>query len=178
MINFTYENEKMSTEKRITVGKLVEERGLSSSVLACKVDGKIVSADYVIEENDVIEPLTISSDEGYLIYKESLILVLLHAVEMTDTNAVFVRQSVNKSTYFEIETDKDREELAKELKTAMQKIIADNTPFRSVKLSRSQAATLFLESGEKERAEEIASLPAEYITVCKTAKRYHLTYGR
>ncbi len=176
MINFTYENEKLSTEKRITVGKLVEEMGLSSSVLACKVDGKIVSADYVIEENDVIEPLTISSDEGYLIYKESLILVLLHAVEMTDANAVFVRQSVNKSTYFEMETDKDREGLARELKTAMQQIVADNTEFRSVKLSRLQAATLFLESGEEERAEEIASLPAEYITVCKTAKRYHLTY--
>ncbi len=177
MINFTYENEKLSTEKRITVGKFIENKGLSSSVLACKVDGKIVSADYTINENDKIESLTISSDEGYLIYKESLILVLLHAVEMTDgASAVFVRQSVNKSTYFEIETEKDREKLAKDLKTAMQKIIADNTQFRSVKLSRLQAAELFLQSGEKERAEEISSLPAEYITVCKTAKRYHLTY--
>ena len=72
MISFTYENEKINTEKRITVGAFVEERGLSSSVLACKVDGKIVAEDYVIENNDVIVPLTISSDEGYLIYKEFL----------------------------------------------------------------------------------------------------------
>lgn len=177
MINFTCENEKQSTEKRISVGTFIENEGLSSSVLACKVDGRIVSADYVIEENDAIVPLTISSDEGYLIYKESLILVLLHAVEMTEgTSAVFIRQSVNKSTYFEIETDKDKKQLSVELKKTMQKIIEEDTPFRSLKLKRSQAATLFFENGEVEKSKEIASLPAEYITVCKTAKRYHLTY--
>jgi len=177
MIAFTYENEKINTEEGITVGKFVEEKGLSSTVLACKVDGKIVAEDYVIEENDVIEPLTISSDEGYLIYKESLILMLLHAVEMTEgANTVFVRQSVNKSTYFEMETAKDKKSLAEELKATMRKIIADNTSFRSIKLKRFQAASLFHENGEVEKADDIASLPTEYITVCKTAKRYHLTY--
>jgi len=177
MISFSYENEKINNEKQITTGKLVEERGLSSSVLACKVNGRVVSEDYAIADGDRIEPLSISSDEGYLIYKESLILVLLHAVEMMEgASAVFVRQSVNKSTYFEMETELDKSLVAEELKKTMQKIIAEDTSFRSVKLSRSQAAALFLENGEKGRAEEIASLPADYITVCRTAKRYHLTY--
>lgn len=104
-------------------------------------------------------------------------MLLLHAVEMIDgVNAVFVRQSVNKSTYFEMKTDKDKSLLCDEIKKVMRKIIEEDAPLRSVKLSRMQAAELFFQNGEKERAEEIAELPTDYITVCKTEKRYHLTY--
>jgi len=177
MITFTYEKEKINTEKSFSAGEFVRQRELSETVLACKVNGNIVAADYMIKNGDLLEPLTISSDEGYLIYKESIILVLLHAVEKTDgVKAVFVRQSVNKSTYFEVETDKDREVLSEELKRTMRSITESEEQLRSIKLKRSQAAELFSENGEKERAEKIASLPAQYITVCKTAKRYHLTY--
>lgn len=177
MITFTCENEKINAEERIPAGRFIEERGLSASVLACKVNGSIVAADYEISDGDRVELLSIEADEGYLIYKESLILMLLHAVEMTEgVSAVFVRQSVNKSTYFEMESEKDKKLICEELKKAMREIIEQNIPFRSMKLKRSQAATLFLENGEKKKAKEIESLPTEYITVCKTAKRYHLTY--
>ena len=177
MIAFTYNDEKVSSEKPITTGEYIKKIGLLESVLACKVNGKVVSADHIIKDGDSLIPFTISTDEGYLIYKESIILVFLHAVEqMDDAHAVFVRQSVNKSTYFEIDTKKDRIALAEEIKRKMHSIIEEEESFRSIKLKRSVAAELFRENGEAERAEEIDSLPADFITVCKTAKRYHLTY--
>lgn len=177
MITFTYNDEKVTINKPVSTGEYIREIGLSQSVLACKVNGKIVSSDHMIKDGDFVIPLTISTDEGYLIYKESIILVFLHAVEqLEDAQAVFVRQSVNKSTYFEIHTQRDKQKLSDEIKLKMHSIIENNESFRSIKLKRSVAAELFRENGEMERADEIESLPAEFITVCKTAKRYHLTY--
>lgn len=177
MIAFTYGENKITLENKISVGEFIKENNLSESVLCCKVNGKVVGADYVIEDKDTITPITIADDEGYLIYKESLILVLLHAVEQIESaNAVFVRQSVNKSTYFEIEGECDREQLVDEIKGKMKSIISEDTPFKSIKLKKEVVAELFFENGEKKRAEEISQLPVESITVCKTAKRYHLTY--
>lgn len=177
MITFTYNDKTVNIEKPISTGEYIKNLGLSESVLACKVNGKVVSVDHIIEEGDLLTPLTIREDEGYLIYKESIILVFLHAVEqLEDAHAVFVRQSVNKSTYFEIDSQKDRLLLSEEIKIKMNAIIDKDEPFRSIKLRRSVAAELFYENGEKERAEEIESLPTEFITICKTAKRYHLTY--
>lgn len=177
MITFIYNGKEEKLDTSITVGKYVGKLNLLSSVLACKVNGKIVAADHMIENGDVVLPLTISTDEGYLIYKESLILLFLHAAEqIVGLNPVFVRQSVNKSTYFEIDSCEDKAQLADSIKAKMHDIIKSDTPFRSVKLKRLVAAELLRENGEDERAQQIESLPAEYITVCKTAKRYHLTY--
>lgn len=177
MIAFTYDEKKVNIEKSIPVGDYIKQIGASESVIACKVNGKIVPVDYMLKNADTVTSLTISTDEGYLIYKESLILVFLHAAEQIEgAQAVFVRQSVNKSTYFEIESADDKKQLTDKIKDKMNEIIRRDEHFRSVKLKRSVAAELFRENGEKERACDIEALPAEYITVCKTAKRYHLTY--
>lgn len=176
MITFTYDGKKIKSEP-ISVGEFVRGNSLAQSVLCCKVNGEIAEADYKICGGDNVEPLTISSDEGYLIYKESLILVLLHAAEKTEhARTLFVRQSVNKSTYFEIDTNMDRKLLIDELKNKMTSIIESGETLCTIKLKKEVAAELFAENGESARAEEIRALPAPIITVCKTARRYHLTY--
>lgn len=177
MITFNYGENKITLEKKISVGEFIKRNAYDKNVLCCKANGKIVASDYIIDNNDILQPLTISSDEGYLIYKETLILVLLHAAEQTDSaHAVFVRQSVNKSTYFEVEGNVDKRELAKDLEEKMRKIIREDTRLESIKLKKNVVAQLLRENNEDERAEEINALPTKFITVCKTAKRYHLTY--
>lgn len=177
MITFNYGEKKITLEKKISVGEFIKRNALEESVLCCKANGKIVASDYIINDNDFLMPLTIGSDEGYLIYKETLILVLLHASEQIESaHTVFVRQSVNKSTYFEVEGDVDKKKLSSEIEEKMRKIIDENVPLESVKLKKEVVAELFFENGEEERANEIKALPAQFITVCKTAKRYHLTY--
>ena len=177
MITFTYDGEKINLEKPISAGDYIRLIGKNDSVLACKVNGNIKPVDYILKDGDSVYPLTISNDEGYLIYKESLILLFLHAAEqIIGANTVFVRQSVNKSTYFEIDTNENKESLISSIKSKMQEIIKDDEQFYSLKLKRTVAAELFRQNGEEEKAREIDSLPCEIITVCKTAKRYHLTY--
>lgn len=177
MPGFTYDGNKISYNTPVTAGDFIRSIGADDTVLCVKVNGRIVPEDYCIKEGDVIFPITIASDEGYLIYKESLIIMLLHAAEQIQgTKAVFVRQSVNKSTYFEVEGLDRKPLFLKELEEKMKSIINENFVFRSIKLKREVAAELFRENGEEERAKEIGELPCDTITLCKTAKRYHLTY--
>lgn len=177
MIKFLYDSKETTVQKEITTGDFILQEGLGKSVLACKVNGKIVPSDYEISSGDVIESLTIKSDEGYLIYKESLILLLLHAAEqISGANTVFVRQSVNKSTYFEVNSDCDKIKMIHSIKEKMKETIESKESFRSVKLKTNVFAELLRQNGEEEKAENIEKLPSEFVTVCKTAKRYHLTY--
>ena len=77
MITFVFNGEKVNMGKELSLGLYIRENALENSVLACKVNGRIRSVDYIVQDGDEIKPLTIKSDEGYLIYKETLIILLL-----------------------------------------------------------------------------------------------------
>ena len=178
MITFTYDKKSVVTDEKISLGNYVKSIGMEKSVLSCKVNNVIRDKDYIINESDIIEPITIENDEGYLIYKETLIIVLLHAAEQIEgCSAVFVRQSVNKSNYFEIEAEgENKEHIADKIKEKMREIIEEDTPMMQIEVKKKAAAEIFASCNEYERAKEIALLPVEEIKLCKTARRYHIMY--
>ncbi len=173
-----FDKKEYSIDKEITVSDFVKSQSLEKTVLAVKRENKIVPPNYVLSDSDVITPITISDDEGYLIYKETLIILLLHAAEeLSDCSAVFIRQSVNKSTYFEIECeDKSKADSAARIKEKMQLLIESGIVINQKELSKDEVAALFEAYGDSYRAKEIALLPAEKIRICETAKRCHITY--
>ncbi|MBQ6937986.1 MAG: hypothetical protein IJN36_05675, partial [Clostridia bacterium] len=130
MTAFTYDRKNTVVDGEITLGDYIKSIKMEKNVLSCKVNNVIKDKDYVIRENDFVEPITIENDEGYMIYKETLILVLLHAAEQIEgCNALFIRQSVNKSTYFEIEAeDENKELLIEKIKEKMHSIIKEDNP--------------------------------------------------
>lgn len=178
MTAFTYDRKNTVVDGKTTLGDYIKSIKMEKSVLSCKVNNVIMDKDYVIKENDFVEPITIENDEGYLIYKETLILVLLNAAEqIKGCNAVFIRQSVNKSTYFEIETDGENKELlAQKIKEKMHSIIEEDNPMMQTEVKKAAAAEIFASCGDSKRAGEIDMLPVEKIKLCKTAKRYHIMY--
>lgn len=179
MLNFTCDKKEfVLSDKNTKIGEFLTKESSFKNVLCAKVNNEIVSADYVIKNGDEVKTITIESDEGYYIYKESLIIVLLHAAEtLGRATAVFIRQSVNKSTYFEIEgIDEDKEKIALRIKSEMSRIIKENMPLLVMELKKEAAAELFRAHGEEERAREILLLPCEKIRLCKTARRYHIMY--
>lgn len=178
MITFTFGEKRIVLEKSIGVGEFVRGEEAFSNVLACKRNNVILNADYMIKDNDSLEPITIKCDEGYLIYKESLILLLLDAAEsLADCAAVFVRQSVNKSTYFEVRCKSDEKNaVAERLKRRMKEITDENRPFKTLEITREAASELYKMRGEEKKTRDILSLASKKIKLCKTAKEYHIIY--
>lgn len=104
MISVTVDGSSVKLKGGTTAMEYVRGKGLEGTVLALKVNNEIAQPERVLQNGDNVSSLTIATDEGYLIYKESLILVLLYAAELIyGCEPVYVRQSVNKSTYFEIQ---------------------------------------------------------------------------
>lgn len=177
-MKINFDKKEYTINGKITVSDFVASQNLEKTVLAVKRNNTIVKPEYIIKDGDVITPITISDDEGYLIYKETLIIVLLHAAEtLSDCSAVFIRQSVNKSTYFEIEcNDLTKEESARRIKDKMRAIIESGISINQKELSKNEVSELFESYGDSFRAKEISLLPAGKIRVCETAKRCHITY--
>jgi len=151
---------------------------IEDKVLAYKINNHIARCDYVFKDGDEAVSVTISSDEGYLIYKETLILLMLDAAEqLYGYEPAIVRQSVNKSTYFELSCpEKDKKKAAEKLKEKMREIIELNRRKTLLHITREEAAELLLRNGQKERSKDISSLPSETVRLYKTAGKYHITY--
>lgn len=162
----------------ITVFEYLKKNNLTGSVLAAKVNNKIVQQDFVLKSGDKLNLLDISTDEGYLIYKETLILVLIDAAQsLFGADPLIIRQSVNKSTYFELSTFvNDKESAAFMLKNKMREIIDEEKALVQFKADKLSAAHLFRESANEERARDIEKLPADEIKLCKVGNNYHITY--
>ena len=165
----------MAVSSPISAGELAKK---DKSVLALKINNKIVPKDYIVNSSDEVNAITIADDEGYLIYKETLIILLLNAVEeLSDCSALFIRQSVNKSTYFEIScSDTSKEETASRIKEKMRSLIESGIVTKQNAVSKNTVAEIFERYGNTVRAEEIRKLPTDKISVCETAKRCHITY--
>ena len=52
MTEFTYDSETTCVAKEIRIGDFIIEKGLGKSVLACKVNGRIVPSDYILQHKD------------------------------------------------------------------------------------------------------------------------------
>lgn len=178
MISLTVDGNDIKLKEGITAAEYVRENGLAGSVLALKVNNEIAQPERVLQNGDNVSSLTIATDEGYLIYKESLILVLLYAAELIyGCEPVYVRQSVNKSTYFEIRGDeREKSAIASQLREKMRDIIASDEKIEQLTVRRDEAARIFAACSMEERAAEISALPSDWVKLCKTADRYHLTY--
>ncbi len=177
-MKINFDKKEYTVDDKITVSDFIKSQNLEKTVLAVKRNNAIVAPGYILKDRDEITSITISDDEGYLIYKETLIIVLLHAVEqLSDCSAVFIRQSVNKSTYFEIEcNDITKEETARRIKAKIKSIIENGITINQKELSKNDVVKLFEKYGDAFRAKEVSRLPAEKIRVCETAKRCHITY--
>ncbi len=177
MINIYVDNKEYSVNEGCTVEEFLSTNNKKSEVLAYKVNNVIRDQNYVFKNNDKVDSLTIATDEGYLIYKETLILVLIKAVETLYGRApVSIRQSVNKSTYFEMVIDEEKGVTAQRIKDEMKRITEENMPFECFETDTKTASEIFEKTGFSERAKEVLLLPAKSIKLCKAGERYHITY--
>lgn len=155
--------EIMSVEKGISAEELYKKfkRQLPYDVLAVKVDNKVEELGAKLQKECCVEFIDMRSQNGNLIYQNSLILIYLKAVEDVIGKAeVDVENALNKGLYTEIKT---KEALtAKQIKAVenrMRELVKEDIPFVKEELEKEQAVARFHDMGCPEKAELLGENP-------------------
>lgn len=151
--------EEITIDKGTTIEELYESMAaeLPYTVLAAKVNNKLVTLAYKIYRDCNIEFLDMRTQVANLIYQNSLNIIYLKAVQdvMGDCE-VDIQNALNKGLYTEIKSEQPvTAKQIREIQRRMEEIVAANLPIERMKLTKEEAAEFFVNSG---RAGKVALL--------------------
>ncbi len=145
------EFQEVTIEKGTSIEELYKtmENELPYTVLAAKVNNKLVTLAYKIHRDCRIEFLDMRTQVANLIYQNSLSLIYLKAVyDVLGDFEVDIENSLNKGLYTEIKSDVPvTAAQVREIEKRMQEIVAENLPLERIKLTKEEAENFFIQSG-------------------------------
>lgn len=151
--------EEITIDKGTTIEELYESMAseLPYTVLAAKVNNKLVTLAYKIYRDCNIEFLDMRTQVANLIYQNSLNIIYLKAVQdvMGDCE-VDIQNALNKGLYTEIKSEQPvTAKQIRDIQRRMEEIVAANLPIERMKRTKEEAAEFFVNSG---RAGKVALL--------------------
>ena len=153
----------LSVEENTTIEELYRQHqsSLPYTVLAAKVDNKIVSLGYKLRRECRVEFLDMRSQAASLIYQNSLILIYLKAVEDVLGKAdVEVENAINKGLYTEIKADRPLTvKDVRAIERRMRRIVEEDVRFVKEGLTKEEAVDRFIEMGCPEKVELLNENP-------------------
>ena len=137
--------------------------GLAKATLAGKVNGQLVDASTIIQNDAQLQIITAKDDEGVDVIRHSTAHLLAQAVKQLFPDAqVTIGPVIENGFYYDFAYSRPftPEDLEK-IEAKMQALVAENIPVSRSVLSRDEAVTFFKNQGEKYKAEIIESIPAD-----------------
>ena len=124
---------------------------LPYTVLAAKVNNKLVTLAYKVHMDSKIEFLDMRTQVANLIYQNSMILIYLKAVyDVLGDYIVDVQNAIDKGLYTEIKSDKPvTAAQVKAIENRMRELVDADLPLERIKLTRDEAAEFFIKSGRE-----------------------------
>lgn len=149
------------------------------TIVAAKLNNELRDLQTPVGNYEQIEFVDMSSETGLRIYRRSVIFLLIIAVhELYPEADVAVQFSANKGVYCDISlpaalTAADVEKIS----AHMQKIVAENRSIVKKSLPKEDAVRLFKESQQIEKANLIAALSKESVSIYYCGVFYDYLYG-
>ncbi len=137
--------------------------GLAKATLAGKVNGQLVDASTIIENDAQLQIITAKDDDGVDIIRHSTAHLLAQAVKQLFPEAqVTIGPVIENGFYYDFAYSRafTPDDLTA-IEAKMQQLVSENTPISRSVLSRDEAVAFFKNQGEKYKAEIIASIPAD-----------------
>ncbi|HET7800667.1 MAG TPA: MoaD/ThiS family protein, partial [Humibacillus xanthopallidus] len=117
--------------EQTTAGELLDEVGGAGRVVVARVNGELRDLFHPLADGDVVEPVTIDSEDGLAVLRHSTAHVLAQAVQSINADArLGIGPPVRDGFYydFDVETPFHPDDL-KALEKAMQRIINEGQTF-------------------------------------------------
>ena len=124
------------------------EKEYSYPIILAKVNGVLRELSKSVEDGDIIEFLTLNSDEGHKAYRRGIILVFLKALykvlDVTKLHKVRLEHTIGSGLYGELDGDVEiNDTLFEAIKQRMKQIIQENLPFEKRTVSTEEAKQIF-----------------------------------
>ena len=151
-------------EQAVTVMDVAQSigSGLAKATLAGKVNGKLVDASSLIEQDASLQIITARDEEGVDVIRHSTAHLLAQAVKQLFPSAqVTIGPVIENGFYYDFAYERPftPEDLAA-IEKKMQELSDQDFAIRRSLLSRDAAVTFFRDQGEAYKAEIIESIPA------------------
>jgi threonyl-tRNA synthetase len=141
-ITVTVAGSERSVTEQTTAGALLEEAGVGGrDVVVARVNGELRDLFHVVSDGDVVEPVTVDSEDGLAVLRHSTAHVLAQAVQQLHADAKLgIGPPIRDGFYydFDVETPFHPDDL-KALEKAMQKIINEGQTFERRVVTDAQA---------------------------------------
>lgn len=137
--------------------------GLAKATLAGKVDGQLVDASHLIEQDAALNIITAKDAEGLDIIRHSSAHLMAQAVKQLFPDVqVTIGPTIENGFYYDFSSSRPfTPEDLQAIEARMQDLIKQDIPVERSTLSRDEAVSFFLNMGEKYKAEIIESIPAD-----------------
>ncbi len=157
------------TQKSLPQGSKIVEffDSIPEDTVAARIDNKLVSLNYRVFIDAHVEPVTLSSPEGYRVYERSLTAILGYALSKIDPSSkLYTLHSYNNGIYCEIEGTDVTEKLVDKLKTLMEKVVSENIEIPVYVVDEESALKIFKNIPSREDTVRLFRYLPEHQRIC------------
>ena len=169
----------IETYRGITVREVINLLENESDVIALRINGVAVNADYEIMDDAYINFIHVIDRTGRKIYIKGLQYVYILAVKRLygDDVVVNIKHSLDKAIYTELETKLVVDSnMVKSIKVEMKKIINENISFKKLEVSRGDAFDYVKANGEKEKMLNYTYMTNDTVSMYELDDEYNYFY--
>ncbi|NLY10842.1 MAG: nucleoside kinase [Firmicutes bacterium] len=169
----------LEIEEGTTVFELLSEQEASFPNVAVKVNNSVRMYSHEVTENSVIELISVTTDEGMRIYRNSLVFLLIVATKkVLPKSRIHIKHSLSNGIYGEIEFGRPLvEKDIKEIENMMQQLVDQNLPFERKKIPIEEGIELFRGQDLYDKVNLLKFSPHKEITVYKCDDYYDYLSG-
>lgn len=158
----------------------------ASKIVAVKLDNTIHDLQTPVGKTRSLEFVELDSEAGWIVYRRSVEFLLIMAVhELFPGAEVIAKFRANNGLYCEVqlaggEGEEARTlpaELVPKVEEEMRRIVAEDRPIVKEVMKREDAVRLFKDAKQIEKANLIASLELEFVSIYRCGGYYDYLYG-
>lgn len=178
-VKLVFEDSRIMEIYRGTTVREVLKEINDDSIIALRVNGELVDADYEINEDAYVKYILASDKIGQKIYIKGLQYVYILAVkELFGSKAVVnIKHALDKAIYTEIQIKKDvNRDVVLNIKKKMKEICNRDIPFRRVNVDKEDAYEYVSSLEEEEKVLNYTYMTNDTVTLYELDNEYNYFY--
>ncbi len=149
------------------------------TVIAAKIDGKLVDLDTTLDSDKDVEFVDVNSDEGLEILRHSAAHIMAQAVQHVFGNAKFaIGPAIENGFYYDMDVGRTiTEDDLKKIEKEMKKIVGANYKFERQELPKEEALKFFKEKGDEYKVEILNDIEDDVVSLYRQGDFVDLCRG-